>query len=45
MIFRLCITRTTLILQTGFRHLPLHDEQMSQYLFSTLFVRIGLRDA
>ncbi|KAL1698581.1 PLC-like phosphodiesterase [Schizophyllum commune] len=32
-------------LEQGFRHLPLHDEQMSQYLFSTLFVRIGLRDA
>jgi phosphatidylinositol phospholipase C delta len=26
----------------GFRHLPLHDSQLSQYLFSTLFVRIGL---
>ncbi|KAL1742013.1 PLC-like phosphodiesterase [Schizophyllum fasciatum] len=32
-------------LEQGFRHLPLHDEQMSQYLFSTLFVRTGLRDA
>jgi hypothetical protein len=28
----------------GFRHLPLHDSQMSQYLFSTLFVNIGIRD-
>ncbi|TRM67130.1 PLC-like phosphodiesterase [Schizophyllum amplum] len=32
-------------LEQGFRHLPLHDEQMSQYLFSTLFVQIGIRDA
>ncbi|KAK7034522.1 hypothetical protein VNI00_012369 [Paramarasmius palmivorus] len=29
-------------LQQGYRHLPLHDAQMSQYLFSTLFVRIGI---
>ncbi|KAI3622690.1 hypothetical protein WG66_015489 [Moniliophthora roreri] len=29
-------------LQPGYRHLPLHDAQMSQYLFSTLFVRIGI---
>ncbi|KAJ3744634.1 PLC-like phosphodiesterase [Lentinula detonsa] len=29
-------------LQHGYRHLPLHDSQMSQYLFSTLFVRIGI---
>jgi phosphatidylinositol phospholipase C delta len=28
----------------GFRHLPLHDSQLSQYLFSTLFVQIGIRD-
>ncbi|KLO18924.1 PLC-like phosphodiesterase [Schizopora paradoxa] len=27
----------------GYRHLPLHDTQLSQYLFSTLFVHIGLR--
>ncbi|KAJ2917966.1 hypothetical protein MD484_g2466, partial [Candolleomyces efflorescens] len=26
----------------GYRHLPLHDSQLSQYLFSTLFVRINL---
>ncbi|PBK93995.1 1-phosphatidylinositol-4,5-bisphosphate phosphodiesterase 1 [Armillaria gallica] len=31
-------------LQLGYRHLPLHDAQMSQYLFSTLFVRIGVLD-
>ncbi|KAJ7802523.1 PLC-like phosphodiesterase [Mycena olivaceomarginata] len=31
-------------LQQGYRHLPLHDTQLSQYMFSTLFVRIGLRD-
>jgi C2 domain. len=28
----------------GFRHLPLHDAQLSQYLFSTLFVQIDIRD-
>lgn len=27
----------------GYRHLPLHDSQMSQYLFSTLFVRINIK--
>lgn len=27
---------------TGYRYLPLFDSQMSQYLFSTLFVKIGL---
>jgi phosphatidylinositol phospholipase C delta len=29
----------------GYRHLPLHDAQLSQYLFSTLFVQINIRDA
>ncbi len=28
----------------GFRHLPLYDAHVSQYLFSTLFVQIELRD-
>ncbi|KAI0357698.1 PLC-like phosphodiesterase [Trametes cingulata] len=32
-------------LNLGYRHLPLHDGQLSQYLFSTLFVRIDIRDA
>ncbi|KAG8934113.1 Phospholipase C [Tulasnella sp. 417] len=32
-------------LQLGYRHLPLHDQQMSQYLFSTLFVKVAIRDA
>lgn len=32
-------------LQQGYRHLPLHDQQLSQYLFSTLFVRTHTRDA
>ncbi|KAI5884883.1 PLC-like phosphodiesterase [Schizophyllum commune H4-8] len=32
-------------LARGYRHLPLHDAHLSQYLFSTLFVRIGVRDA
>ncbi|GJJ14667.1 hypothetical protein Clacol_008933 [Clathrus columnatus] len=31
-------------LQQGYRHLPLHDQQLSQYLFSTLFVRVQIRD-
>ncbi|KAJ7743178.1 1-phosphatidylinositol-4,5-bisphosphate phosphodiesterase 1 [Mycena metata] len=31
-------------LKHGFRHLPLHDAQLSQYLFSTLFVYINIRD-
>ncbi|KAJ7766326.1 1-phosphatidylinositol-4,5-bisphosphate phosphodiesterase 1 [Mycena maculata] len=31
-------------LQQGYRHLPLHDTQLSQYLFSTLFVKIGVKD-
>ncbi|KAJ6485955.1 1-phosphatidylinositol-4,5-bisphosphate phosphodiesterase 1 [Mycena sanguinolenta] len=30
--------------QLGFRHLPLHDAQLCQYLFSTLFVHINVRD-
>jgi phosphatidylinositol phospholipase C delta len=32
-------------LEQGYRHLPLHDQQMSQFLFSTLFVHISIRDA
>ncbi|KAJ1301294.1 hypothetical protein OPQ81_003698 [Rhizoctonia solani] len=32
-------------LRRGYRHLPLHDLQFSQYLFSTLFVHISLRQA
>ncbi|KAF6757913.1 phosphoinositide-specific phospholipase C [Ephemerocybe angulata] len=28
----------------GYRHLPLHDSQLSQFLFSTLFVRIHLAE-
>ncbi|KZT08084.1 1-phosphatidylinositol-4,5-bisphosphate phosphodiesterase 1 [Laetiporus sulphureus 93-53] len=31
-------------LNMGYRHLPLHDAQLSQYLFSTLFVRLEIRD-
>ncbi|EIN14625.1 PLC-like phosphodiesterase [Punctularia strigosozonata HHB-11173 SS5] len=31
-------------LNQGYRHLPLHDAQLSQYLFSTLFVHIGIRE-
>jgi phosphatidylinositol phospholipase C delta len=29
-------------LQFGYRHLPLHDSQLSQYLFSTLFVKMNV---
>ncbi|KAF8331226.1 phosphoinositide-specific phospholipase C [Amanita rubescens] len=28
----------------GYRHLPLHDAQLSQYLFSTLFVKVQVLD-
>ncbi|KAJ7661098.1 PLC-like phosphodiesterase [Mycena rosella] len=31
-------------LQQGYRHLPLHDTQLSQYMFSMLFVKIAVRD-
>ncbi|KAK7030785.1 phosphoinositide phospholipase C [Favolaschia claudopus] len=31
-------------LQLGFRHLPLHDAQLCQFMFSTLFVHINIRD-
>ncbi|KAJ7606651.1 PLC-like phosphodiesterase [Roridomyces roridus] len=31
-------------LQQGYRQLPLHDTQLAQYLFSTLFVKIAVKD-
>ncbi|KAI5984251.1 PLC-like phosphodiesterase [Pisolithus marmoratus] len=31
-------------LPMGYRHLPLYDSQLCQYLFSTLFVKCSLRD-
>ncbi|KAF8064845.1 1-phosphatidylinositol-4,5-bisphosphate phosphodiesterase 1 [Lyophyllum atratum] len=31
-------------LEQGYRHLPLHDSQLSQYLFSTLFVQVQIQD-
>lgn len=31
-------------LDLGYRHLPLYDAHVSQYIFSTLFVEIKLRD-
>ncbi|KAI0305117.1 1-phosphatidylinositol-4,5-bisphosphate phosphodiesterase 1 [Multifurca ochricompacta] len=31
-------------IREGFRYLPLYDAQVSQYLFSTLFVQIKIRD-
>ncbi|KAF7366899.1 Phosphoinositide phospholipase C [Mycena sanguinolenta] len=31
-------------LQQGYRHLPLHDTLLMQYMFSTLFVKIGIRN-
>lgn len=38
-----CISLGSLAM--GYRHLPLHDSQVSQYLFSTLFVRCAVCDA
>lgn len=35
----------TCVNDVGYRHLPLHDSQVSQYLFSTLFVRCSVHDA
>ncbi|KAG8945509.1 Phospholipase C [Tulasnella sp. 419] len=37
-----CISLGSLLM--GYRHLPLHDQQMSQYLFASLFVKISIRD-
>ncbi|KAF9558973.1 1-phosphatidylinositol-4,5-bisphosphate phosphodiesterase 1 [Agrocybe pediades] len=31
-------------LEQGFRHLPLHDAQLTQHLFSTLFIQVNIRD-
>ncbi|KAJ7023444.1 1-phosphatidylinositol-4,5-bisphosphate phosphodiesterase 1 [Mycena alexandri] len=31
-------------LQQGYRHIPLHDSQLSRYTFSTLFLKIGIVD-
>ncbi|PPQ81377.1 hypothetical protein CVT25_015898 [Psilocybe cyanescens] len=31
-------------LEQGFRHLPLHDAQLTQHLFSTLFIEVNARD-
>ncbi|KDQ32544.1 hypothetical protein PLEOSDRAFT_1034074 [Pleurotus ostreatus PC15] len=30
--------------RVGYRHIPLHDVQLSQFLFATLFVRIEIQD-
>ncbi|KAF8555567.1 PLC-like phosphodiesterase [Imleria badia] len=38
-----CISLGSLAM--GYRHLPLHDSQVSQYLFSTLFVRCSVHDS
>jgi len=38
----LCQWQLNFCICTGYRHLPLHDSQLSQYLFSTLFVRIHI---
>jgi len=37
-----CVSLASLL--PGYRHLPLHDKQLSQYLFSTLFVKTSIRD-
>ena len=39
------MTFSFLFIAIGYRHLPLHDAQMSQYLFSTLFVQIDVHGA
>ncbi|KAF7297832.1 Phosphoinositide phospholipase C [Mycena kentingensis (nom. inval.)] len=31
-------------LQHGYRHLPLHDSQLMQFMFSSLFVKVSIRD-
>ncbi|KAF7297448.1 Phosphoinositide phospholipase C [Mycena indigotica] len=31
-------------LPAGYRHLPLHDAQLSQFLFSSLFVKVAIND-
>ena len=33
---------SNLVIFLGYRHLPLHDSQLSQYLFSTLFVKMNV---
>lgn len=38
-----CVNLASLAM--GYRHLPLHDSQLCQYLFSTLFVKCSLQDA
>ena len=38
LIFLIC----GLFIYLGYRHLPLHDSQLSQYLFSTLFVKMNV---
>jgi len=38
------VQRLTLLF-VGYRHLPLHDEQYGQYLFSTLFVHLSIKDS
>jgi phosphatidylinositol phospholipase C delta len=43
-LFLLC-SSGFLMRMIGYRHLPLHDTQLSQYLFSTLFVRISITDS
>ncbi|KAI6041537.1 PLC-like phosphodiesterase [Pisolithus marmoratus] len=37
-----CVNLASLAM--GYRHLPLHDSQLCQYLFSTLFVKCSLQD-
>ncbi|KAL4076484.1 PLC-like phosphodiesterase [Scleroderma citrinum] len=38
-----CISLGSLAM--GYRHLPLHDSQLSQYLFSTLFIKCSLQNS
>lgn len=39
-----CHPPDSLFMDLGLRHLPLYDKQMSQFLFSTLFVQLDIRD-
>jgi phosphatidylinositol phospholipase C delta len=40
----LCVNLESADTALGFRHLPLHDKQFSQFFFSTLFVQINIRE-
>lgn len=43
-IINCCQFRGLIGIFSGYRHVPLHDAMLSQLLFSTLFIKIGIRD-